>query len=79
MFEILRDQSMHVKTCVQTNSIRVIGHNYMNNGHNFSPSEQLYSCEDNDEDCSADYFILTHIGWDTTWSKYAYKNICTKQ
>ena len=43
LVEILRDQSMHVKTCVQNNSIRVIDHNYMNNGRNFNPSERMDS------------------------------------
>ncbi len=57
LFEILRDQSMHVKTCVQNNSIQVIGHNYINNGCNFNPSKQLDSWEEKDEDCNVDYFI----------------------
>ncbi len=38
----------------------------MNNDFTFNPSEQLDSWENNDEDFSADYFISTHIGWDTS-------------
>ena len=57
LVEILRDLSMHVKTCVQNNSIQVIGHNYMNNGCTFNPSEQQDSWEDEDEYCNVDYFI----------------------
>ena len=38
----------------------------MNNGCTLNPSERLDSWEDKDEDCSVDYFISTHIGWDTS-------------
>ena len=78
LYEILCDQSMHVNTCVHNNSIRVIGHNYMNNGRNFNPSKRLDSWDNNDDDCSVDYFILMHIVLDTTWSKYACKNMRIK-
>ena len=57
LVEILGDQIMHVKTCVQNNSIQVIGHNYMNNGCTFNPSKQMDSWEDKDEDCNVDHFI----------------------
>ena len=57
LVEMLHDQSMHVKTFVQNNSIGVIGHNYMNNGRNFDPSKQLDSWDNNNEDWFVDYFI----------------------
>ena len=79
LVEILHDQSMNVKTCVQNISIRVIGHNYMNNGRPVNQSKWLDSWENKYEDCYVDYFILMHIGWDTLWSKYACKNMYTQQ
>ena len=59
LVEILRDKSMHVKTCVQNIIIQVIDHNYMNNGRNFNPSKRIDSREDKNEDCTV-YFLWTH-------------------
>ena len=59
-------QSMNVKTCYQTQQSTIFDHNYMNNGCTFNPIEQLDSWENNNEDCSVDYLISTHIAWDTS-------------
>ena len=68
---------MNVKTCVQNNSIWVIGHNYINNGCTFNPSKQLDSWDDKDEDCDVNYFIYTHIDWDTTYQSMNAKSMRT--
>jgi hypothetical protein len=59
-------QSTNVKSCVQNNSTRVIDHNYINTGRTFNRSERLDSYENEDENCSLDYFISTEIGGDNT-------------
>ena len=64
-------QSTNVKSCVQNNSTRVIDHNYINTGRTFNRSERLDSYDNEDKNCSLDYFISTEIGGDNTycWEK----------
>jgi hypothetical protein len=60
-------QSMNVKSYVQNNSIRIIHHNYINNSRTFNQSKRMDSWEDDNEDWSLGFFILTEIGGDSTY------------
>ena len=52
-------QSMNVKSYVQNNSIRIIHHNYMNNGRTLNWSKRMDSWDNDNEDWIANYYFLT--------------------
>ena len=58
---------------------QVIGHNYVGNQPILYWSERMDSWEDEDENCSLDYFISAEFGGDNTNQSMNVKNMCTKQ
>ncbi len=56
-----------------------IGHNYVGNQQILYRSDRINSSDDEDENCSVNYFISTKFRGDNTYQSMNVKNMCAKQ